>query len=98
MLRPTNGIANRRRLIRTGCPDQRVRDFLEKRRRNAADLLHDFGRVAREMSFQDLKNTAGMLQSQVTFREAEPICSLVEPGFIAVSPFVRLPTGKETGS
>src|SRR5439155_6571286 len=50
MLRPTHRVTNRRCFLRTRCSNQRVRDLVKKRRRNAADFLHDRRCVAGEMS------------------------------------------------
>src|SRR5438094_789219 len=48
MLRPADGITDRRGFIWTRCCNERVCDFLKKYRRDAANLFDHLRRVARE--------------------------------------------------
>src|ERR1700686_1553499 len=96
MLRPAKRVTNRRWLIRTGCPNECIRYLVEERRRNSANLLHHFRRVARKMATQRLKNAARMLQGQIAFRETEIGMPFVGPArFVVGAPFL-LPAGKES--
>src|SRR6266480_4006079 len=97
MLRPTDGIANRRGFIRTGCCDERVCDFPKKRRGDAANLFDHLRRVTREMSFEFLENTLGILQSQIPFGIAQSL-ALVFPAFHFVGAPVFVPAGEITVS
>src|SRR6266576_5242652 len=97
MLRPTDGIANRRGFIRTGCCDERVCDFLKKRRGDAANFFDHLRRVTREMSFEFLENALGILQSQIPFGIAQSF-ALVFPAFRLVGAPVLVPAGEITVS
>src|SRR6266404_6217446 len=71
MLCPTEGITNCRGLVRTRRSDKRVGNFVKKHRRDTANFLHHFRRVASEVAAQCLKNAARMLQGQIALGETE---------------------------
>src|SRR5205814_7929848 len=80
MLRPADGITDRRCFVRTRCPNECVSDLVEKRRRDAANLFDHLRCVTREMSFEFLENTLGILQSEIPFGIAQSF-ALVSPAF-----------------
>src|SRR5438874_13539612 len=95
MLRPADGITDRRGFIRTGCRNERVSDFLKKRRGDAANLFDHLRCVTREMSFEFLENTLGILQSEIPFGIAQSF-ALVSPAFHLVGASVFVPAGEIT--
>src|SRR5205807_5873273 len=95
MLRPAECVTNRGRLVRTGSGDERVRNLMKERRRNAANFLHHFGRVAGKVPAQRLENAARMLQGQVARWKTE--LAFIEPALFVVSALLFVPAGEETG-
>src|SRR5437667_7534960 len=95
MLRPADGITDRRGLIRTGCCNERVSDFLKKRRRDTANLFDHLWRVTREMPFEFLEHTLWILQSEIPFGIAQSF-ALVFPGFHLIGAPVLAPAGEIT--
>src|SRR6266513_4075178 len=90
MLRPADGITDRRGFIWTRCCNERVRDFPKKYRRDAANLFDHLRRVAREMPLEFLKNTLWILQSEIPFGIAQSF-ALVFPAFHLICPPVLVP-------
>src|SRR5207253_6513133 len=97
MLCPTERITNRRTLVRTRSGDERVRNFLKKRRRNAANFLYHFWRVTSEVAAQRLENAPRMLQGQIALGETKAAISFVEPGFPVVAALLPVPAGEKAG-
>src|SRR5438477_10586722 len=95
MLRPADGITDRRCFVRTRCPNECVSDLVEKRRRDAANLFDHLRCVTREMSFEFLENTLGILQSEIPFGIAQSF-ALVSPAFHLVGASVFVPAGEIT--
>src|SRR4029077_19045629 len=95
MLRPADGITDRRGFILTGCCNERVCDFLKKCRRDATNLLDHLRRVAREMPFQFLENTLRILQSEIAFGIAQSF-ALVLPAFHLIRAPALVPAGEIT--
>src|SRR5438034_11817 len=97
MLRPADGITDRRSFIRTGCCNQRVCDFLKKCWGDAANLFDHLRGVTREMPFEFLKNTLGILQSEIPFGITQSF-ALVFPAFHLIGAPVFVPAGEITVS
>src|SRR5882724_9719999 len=97
MLGPAERITNRCALIWTGCGDERVRDLVKKRRRNAANFLYHLRRVTSEVAAQCLQNAPRMLQGQIAFRKTEGGMALVEPGLSVVAALLPAPAGENAG-
>src|ERR1700758_5059533 len=95
MLRPADGITDRCGLIRTRCCNERVCDFLKKRRWDTANLFDHLRRVTREMSFEFLENTLWILQSEIPFGIAESF-AFVFPAFHLIGTPVFVPAGEIT--
>src|SRR6187401_3381434 len=95
MLRPSDGITNRRGLIRAGGSNEGVCDFLKKYRRDPTHLFDHLWRVTRKMPFQFLENALWILQSEIAFRMAEPF-SFVFPAFHLIRAAVFVPAGEIT--
>src|SRR6266403_5563645 len=95
MLRPTERITNRCALIWTGCGSERVRNFVKKRRRNAANFLYHLRRVTSEVAAQCLQNAPRMLQGQIAFRKTEGGMALVEPTPPVVAALLAAPAGEK---
>src|SRR6266404_6630326 len=96
MLRPTERITNGRTLVRTRSSDQRIRNFMKKRRRNAANFLYHFWRVTDEVAAQRLENAPWMLQGQIALGETQSV-SLVEPALSIVAALLPVPAGEKAG-
>ena len=71
---------------------------MKERRRNPADLLNHFRRVASKVATERLKNAARILQSQIALRKTEAAIAIVSPAFVVVSALVFVPTGEKAGS
>src|SRR2546421_10684699 len=97
MLGPAERITNRCALIWTGCGDERVRNFVKRRRRSAANLLYHLRRVTSEVAAQCLQNAPRMLQGQIAFRETEGGVALVDPGPPIVAALFPAPTRENAG-
>src|SRR6266478_2152409 len=97
MLGPAERITNRCALIWTGCGDERVRDLVKKRRRNAANFLYHLRRVTSEVAAQCLQNAPRMLQGQIAFRKTEGGMALVDPGLPVVAALLPAPAGEKAG-
>src|SRR6266403_2967518 len=97
MLGPAERITNRCALIWTGCSDERVRDLVKKRRRNAANFLYHLRRVTSEVAAQCLQNAPRMLQGQIAFRKTEGGMALVDPGPPVVAALRPAPTRENAG-
>src|SRR5437667_10173433 len=97
MLGPPERITNRCALIWTGCGDERVRDLVKKRRRNAANFLYHLRRVTSEVAAQCLQNAPRMLQGQIAFRKTEGGMALVDPGPPVVAALLPAPTRENAG-
>src|SRR5437667_7135839 len=97
MLRPTERITNRRTLVRTRSSDQRLRNFVKKHRRNAANFLYHLWRVTSEVAAQRLENATRMLQGQIAFGEAKAAIAMVEPALPVVAALLPVPAGKKAG-
>src|SRR3989475_7586570 len=67
VLSPADGITNCSGLLRTRCRRKSLRHFQEHFFRYAAIALHHLGRVAREVSLHNLKDTARMLKRSIPF-------------------------------
>src|SRR5580692_1168651 len=65
LLCPTEGVANRTSLLRTGSPAKGFSDFKESFFGNATIAFNHFRRVARKVFFQELVDTSRMRQSVV---------------------------------
>src|SRR5690242_7998627 len=98
MLRPTERITNRRSLLWTRSGNQRVSDFVKKRRRNAADFFYHLWCVAGEVAAQRLENAPWMLQGQIAFGETKAPIAIVEPGLPIVATLRVIPTGENARS
>src|SRR6266404_8981877 len=96
MLRPAERITNRGALVRTGSSDQRIGNFMKKRRRNAANFLYHFWRVTDEVAAQRLENAPWMLQGQIALGETQSV-SLVEPALSIVAALLPVPAGEKAG-
>src|SRR6266478_5603834 len=96
MLGPAERITNRCALIWTGCGDERVRNFVKKRRRNAANFLYHRWRVTSEVAAQCLQNAPRMLQGQIAFRKTQAV-AFVEPGLPVVAALLPVPAGEKAG-
>src|SRR5215468_2042630 len=94
MLRPAQCITNCGRFFRTGCSNQRVCNFMKKRRRNAANFLHHLRRVTTEVAAQRLENAPRMLQGQIALRETKATITIVGPGVPVVSAYLPTPAGE----
>src|SRR5438874_1367985 len=97
MLRPTERITNRGALVRTGSSDQRIGNFMKKRRRNAANFLYHLWCVASEVAAQRLENALRMLQGQIALGETKAAIALVEPGRPVVAALFPAPAGENAG-
>src|SRR5205085_3253388 len=71
MLRPADRVTDRGRFLATGSAREDVGDFDEALARNAARLLDELRRVAREVALQYLKHAARMLQRFIAMRLIE---------------------------
>src|SRR6266404_6490503 len=97
MLGPAERITNRCALIWTGCGDERVRDLVKERRRNAANFLYHLRRVTSEVAAQCLQNAPRMLQGQIALGETEPAIAIVVPGLPVVAALLPAPAGEKAG-
>src|SRR5882724_1013462 len=97
MLCPAERITNRRTLVRTRSGDQRVRNFVKKRRRNSTNFLHHFGRVTSKVATQRLEDAPRMLQGQVTFGETKAAIATVKPGLPIIAALLPAPAGEKAG-
>src|SRR6266478_802812 len=97
MLGPAERITNRRTLVRTRSSDQRLRNFMKKHRRNAANFLHHFGRVTSEVAAQRLENAARMLQGQIALGETKAVITFVDPALPVVAALLPVPAGEKAG-
>src|SRR6266850_5707268 len=97
MLGPAERITNRCALIWTGCGDERVRDLVKKRRRNAANFLYHLRRVTSKVAAQCLQNAPRMLQGQIAFRKTCGGMALVEPALPVVAALLSAPAGEKAG-
>src|SRR5437879_10491888 len=97
MLCPAERITNRRTLVGTRSGDQRVCNFVKKRRRNATNFLHHFGRVTSKVATQRLEDAPRMLQGQVTFGETKAAIATVKPGLPVVAALLPAPAGEKAG-
>src|SRR6266404_2966489 len=93
MLRPADCVANRGGHLRARCSSERMRHFVKKVRRNAADFLDHLGRVTGEMPFYLLKDTLRILQCEVAVRSAQ-IAAFIKPAVAFVSALLRVPAGE----
>src|SRR5882724_6114832 len=97
MLGPAERITNRRALIWTGCGDERVRNFVKKRRRDAANLFYHLRRVTSEVAAQCLQNAPRMLQGQIALGETKAAIAIVVPGLPVVAALLPAPAGEKAG-
>src|SRR6266550_5140755 len=97
MLCPAERITNRRTLVGTRSGDQRVCNFVKKRRRNSTNFLHHFGRVTSKVATQRLEDALRMLQGQITLGETKAAIALVEPGRPVVAALLPAPAGENAG-
>src|SRR6266478_1128894 len=97
MLRPTERITNRRALVRTRSGDQRVCNFVKKRRRNSTNFLDHLWCVTGEMAAQRLEDAPRMLQGQITFGETKAAIATVKPGLSVVAALLSAPAGEKAG-
>src|SRR5437870_13250707 len=97
MLCPTERITNRRTLVRTRSGDERVRNFLKKHRRNAANFLYHLWRVTSEVAAQRLENAARMLQGQIALGETKAAIAMVDPALPVVAALLPVPAGEKAG-
>src|SRR6266496_2735141 len=97
MLRPPERITNRRTLVRTRSSDQRLRNFVKKHRRNAANFLYHLWCVTSEVAAQRLENAARMLQGQIALGETKAAIAFVEPGLPVVAALLPAPAGEKAG-
>src|SRR6266436_1401627 len=95
MLRPTERITNRCALIWTGCGSERVRNFVKKRRRNAANFLYHLRRVTSKVAAQCLQNAPRMLQGQIAFRKTKAMLAIVGPALPVVAALLSAPAGEK---
>src|SRR5215831_19829210 len=91
LLRPSDRVTNRCRLIGTGSTHELIRNSLKQFVRNAANRFNHFRRVTSEMAFELLKNATPILECQVAFRKTE-IVPVIEPGFRIVLALLRVPS------
>src|SRR5438067_10215502 len=94
MLRPADCVTNRRRFVRTRCPNKFVGDLVKQRRWNTADFLHHLWSVAREMAFQFLEDALWISQSEIPLRKAE-VFAFIEPALHRVIAFAFVPAGEK---
>src|SRR5260370_41573128 len=97
MLGPAERITNRCALIWTGCGDERVRDLVKKRRRNATNFLYHLRRVTSEVAAQCFQNAPRVLQGQIAFRKTEGGMALVDPGLPVAAALLPAPTRENAG-
>src|SRR2546425_1937149 len=97
MLCPAERITNRRTLVGTRSGDQRVCNFVKKRRRNATNFLHHFGRVTSKVATQRLEDAPRMLQGQITFGETKAAIATVKPGLPVIAALLPAPAGEKAG-
>src|SRR6266446_5546474 len=97
MLCPAERITNRRTLVGTRSGDQRVRNFVKKRRRNAANFLDHLWCVTGEVAAQRLENAPWMLQGQIALGETKAAIAIVEPGLPVVAALLPAPAGEKAG-
>src|SRR5438067_10249656 len=97
MLCPAERITNRRTLVGTRSGDQRVCNFVKKRRRNATNFLHHFGRVTSKVATQRLEDAPWMLQGQIALGETKAAIAIVEPGLPVVAALLPAPAGEKAG-
>src|SRR4029077_1621883 len=97
MLRPPERITNRRTLVRTRSSDQRLRNFVKKHRRSAANFLHHLGRVTSKVAAQRLENAARMSQGQIAVGEAKAAIAMVDPASPVIAALLPVPAGKKAG-
>src|SRR6266853_2844043 len=95
MLCPAERITNRRTLVRTRGGDQRVRNFVKKRRRNAANFLDHLWGVTGEVVAQRLENAPWMLQGQIALGETKAAIAIVEQGLPVVAALLPAPAGEK---
>jgi len=96
LLGPTDGVTNRCGLVGSRGGNECVRHFLKQLGRNATNLLHHFGGVARKMAAQHLENAARMLQRRIALGETQAV-ALVEPALRIVGALLFVPARKKTG-
>src|SRR5207244_1786085 len=97
MLCPAERITNRRTLVGARSGDQRVCNFVKKRRRNPTNFLHHFGRVTSKVATQRLEDAPRMLQGQITFGETKAAIATVKPGLPVVAALLPAPAGEKAG-
>src|SRR5438309_11898593 len=97
MLCPAERITNRRTLVGTRSGDQRVCNFVKKRRRNATNFLHHFGRVTSKVATQRLEDAPRMLQGQIALGETKAAIVTVKPGIPVVAALLSAPAGEKAG-
>src|SRR5207244_6147302 len=97
MLCPAERITNRRTLVGTRSGDQRVCNFVKKRRRNATNFLHHFGRVTSKVATQRLEDAPRMLQGQIALGETKAAIATVKPGLPVVAALLSAPAGEKAG-
>src|SRR5205085_615900 len=83
MLRPTDGVTNRRGLVAAGRFNKCIGDFVKHLRRDSADVLHHLGRVTREVTTQMLEDTLSILQREVALRETQ-VVAVVKPRLVVI--------------
>src|SRR6266566_7668858 len=98
MLRPAERITNRGALVRTGSSDQRIGNFMKKRRRNAANFLYHLWGITSEVAAQRLENAPRMLQRKIALWETKAVISFVEPGPPIVAELLTATAGEKAGS
>src|SRR5207237_10845339 len=94
MLCPGERITNLRTLVGTRSGDQRVCNFVKKRRRNATNFLHHFGRVTSKVATKRLEDAPRMLQGQIALGETKAAIATVKPGLPVVAAFIYDPDGE----
>src|SRR6266481_1448882 len=97
MLCPAERITNRRTLVWTRSGDQRVCNFVKKRRRNSTNFLHHFGRVTSKVATQRLEDAPRMLQRQIALGKTKAAIAIVEPGLPVVAALLPAPAGEKAG-
>src|SRR6266567_2348393 len=97
MLGPPERITNRSALVRTRSCDQRVRNLVKERRRNAADFLYHLRCVTSKVATQRLENAPRMLQGQIALGETKAAVATVKPGLPVVAALLPVPAGEKAG-
>src|ERR1051325_2192717 len=96
MLRPADGVTNRRGLVGAGRFHERIGDFVKHLWRDPADALHHVRRVTREVPTQMLEDTSSVLQRKIALRKTQ-VVALVEPRLVVIRSLFGIESREQPG-